>query len=51
MDERQLQPDPAQHSEKKPYTPPCLTVHGSVQTVTAGATGQVTDQDGSMNLP
>jgi len=48
MDERHLHPDLAQHSEKKLYTPPCLTVYGLVQDITAGSGGNTADIEGSI---
>jgi len=48
MEDNLLKLDPPPDSGKKPYTPPCLTVHGTVQDVTAGQSGGLPDADGSL---
>ena len=51
MEDNLLKLEPPQDSEKKPYAPPRLIVHGSVENVTAGTAGQVTDGEASMFVP
>jgi hypothetical protein len=38
--------------QKRPYVPPRLVVHGSVEAITLGKSGQATDPDtGSFPIP